>query len=203
MEIIGTTGTHSGRLEGLQGHIQGDGETTRTPLHKALHFSVPQRESQDHVWSQKNRQDEQLAGVEATFGVRGAGPGLLASTPPRPGQYGGGTARKRKEESAEETADFRHAQRNGEWGSLVGLTGRTSESLPSTDDRQHRQNKQHQCHMAEPADKTADFILVQTEILGILELLLNTPSGSNGPGHHLKCGTSRSEHQVIGLLAGI
>ena len=105
--------------------------------------------------------------------------------------------------AAKQAADFRHGQRNGERGSLVGLTCRTRESLPSTDDRQHRQNEQHKCHMAEPADKTAYFILVQTEILSILELLLNTPSGSNGPGHHLKCGTSRSEHQVIGLLGGI
>src|SRR5438876_6628541 len=182
-------------------------ETPRAQLHTAWCFwrarpRATTRISRPPLLS-KNRQDEQLAGVEAALGMRGTGSRLLASTPPRPGQHGWSTARKRKEESAKQAADFRHAQRNGQRGSLVGLTCRTRESRVGTDDRQHRQNEQHKCHMAEPADKTADFILVQTEILRILELLLNTPSGSNGPSHHLKCATSRPEHQVIGLLAGI
>jgi len=151
----------------------------------------------------KNRQDEHLTGVEATFGVRDAGSGLLASTPPRPGQYGCSTARKRKEESAKQTADFRHGQRNGEGRRLLGLLGRRRESRLRTDDRQHRQNEQNQGDMAEPADKTADFILVQTNVLPILELLLNMPSGPNGLHHRLKCAAYRSKHQVIGLLAGI
>jgi hypothetical protein len=96
-----------------------------------------------------------------------------------------------------------HGQRNGQRGSLVGLPGRTRESRLCTDDRQHGQNEQNQCHMAEPADKTADFVVVQPQIFAILELLLNTPSGSNGQSHDLKCGANRSEHQIIGLLGGI
>src|SRR5439155_11505309 len=36
--------------------------------------------------------------------------------------------------------------------------------------------------------------------LGILELLLNTPSASHRPGHHRKLGASRAEYQVIGLF---
>ena len=135
-------------------------ETPRTQLHTARHFwraspRATTRTSRPRLLT-KNRQDEQLAGVEATFSMRGTGSRLLASTPPRPGQHGWSTVRKREEESAKQAADFRHGQRNGERGSLVGLTCRTRESLPSTDDRQHRQNEQHKCHMAEPANKTAD-----------------------------------------------
>src|SRR5438309_2735630 len=100
-ESIGTTGTHSGRLEGLQGHIQGNawrrqGHNCTARCTSGERVRVPQREPQDHVWSEKNEHDKPLTGVEATFGVRGAGSGLLASTPPRPGQHGCGTARKRK-----------------------------------------------------------------------------------------------------------
>ncbi len=57
--------------------------------------------------------------------------------------------------------------------------------------------------MAEPADKTPYFVVVQTDVLAILELLLNMPSGPNGPHHALKGGAYRSEHEVIGLLGGI
>ncbi len=57
--------------------------------------------------------------------------------------------------------------------------------------------------MAEPAHKTPNFIVIQPQILGILELLLNTPSRPKGPSHHLKRGANRSEHQVIGLLCRI
>src|SRR5712691_10553517 len=36
----------------------------------------------DDRCSQQNWHDERLTGVEATFGMRGAGSGLVASTPP-------------------------------------------------------------------------------------------------------------------------
>ena len=57
--------------------------------------------------------------------------------------------------------------------------------------------------MAEPADKTAYFVVVQTDVLPILELLLNMPSGPNGLHHDLKGGADRSEHPIISLLSGI
>ena len=84
-------------------------ETPRTQLPTALHFwraspRATTRTSRPRLLS-KNRQDEQLAGVEATFSMRGTGSSLLASTPPRPGQHGGSTVRKRKEESAKQAAD--------------------------------------------------------------------------------------------------
>src|SRR2546428_9017264 len=108
VSIGGTTGTHAGKGWRLQGHNR----TQRCTSGERVR--VPQREPQDHVCSEKNEHDKPLTGVEATFGVRGAGSGLLASTPPRPGQHGCGTARKRKEESAKQTADFRYGQRKRE-----------------------------------------------------------------------------------------
>ena len=57
--------------------------------------------------------------------------------------------------------------------------------------------------MAEPADKTPYFVVVQTDVLPILKLLLNMPSRPNRPHHSLKGGAYRSAYQVIGLLGGI
>src|SRR6266700_1228761 len=86
-KILGTPGTHPGRLEGLQGHIQGNAwrrqghnRTQRCPSGERVR--VPQRKRQDHVCSEKNEHDKPLAGVEAALGMRGAGSSLLASTPP-------------------------------------------------------------------------------------------------------------------------
>jgi hypothetical protein len=136
--LSGLQGHMEARLSGLQGHFQGVYRDDKdTMVQSVALLSATTRTSRPR-WVSKNRHDQHLAGVEATFGMRGAGSGLLASTPPRPGQHAGGTARKRKEESAKQTADFRHAQRNGERGSLVGLDFCTRESLFRTDDRQHR-----------------------------------------------------------------
>src|SRR5450755_3715937 len=87
-----------GKLSGLQGHMQGDYrdyrntsgecvETPRTQLHTALHglrerVKCHNANLKTSVLS-KSRQNGQLAGVEATFGVRGAGSGLLTPAPPR------------------------------------------------------------------------------------------------------------------------
>src|SRR5258708_35391048 len=54
--------------------------------------------------------------------------------------------------------------------------------------------------MANPAYQTAHFILIYPQIFGIRELLLNPPSASHRPGHHLQRSACRAEDQVIGLV---
>ena len=78
----------------MQGDERDYGDTSREMVETTRTLAFHSCSGQSARWndeslcddgcSQQNWHDERLTGVEATFGMRGAGSGLVASTPPGP-----------------------------------------------------------------------------------------------------------------------
>jgi len=111
-----------------------------------------------------------------------AGTTTVASAPPRPGQEQVRIVRRRPDELSKQMTHFR----NGERKQRSVIRGRVKRRrgeraggggdpclLLSTDPGQERMRQHHERDMAIPPDPAADFVVVQTQLFGLIFVFLN------------------------------
>jgi hypothetical protein len=142
----------------------------------------------NECWKAQSREqccESQL--ITTTFGVVIAGMTLVAATPPRPGQdpvYG---RRRGPDEPCKQMAHFRNGQREYRRSSRKRrwVRRRGGETLCCTDPWKVGKSQQDQRDVPVPADKAANFIVVQSHIFGVFSRLLRYASERQWPGPSL------------------
>jgi hypothetical protein len=116
-----------------------------------------------------------LASLETTFGMVIASKTLVSATPPRPGQDSTCGRRRGPDEPCKQMAHFWNSQ--GEHRRLAGRPrGRQRDSGAAggcANAWKVGKSDQHKRDVPVPADETAHFVVVQTQIFSVFKLSLN------------------------------
>ena len=149
--------------------------------------------------------------MQTTFGMEIAGTTAVASAPPRPGKHQFGTTRRRPDELSQHMTHFRNGERK-QWSSRRGRIkkkrgectgGEVSCPLLSTDPGQEGMRQHAQGDMAIPADPTADFVVVESQVFGRFKVFFNMPAGADSLDHLLQGGSLWGKDEVVRFLSWV
>src|SRR5437762_11837237 len=111
-----------------------------------------------------------------------AGPILMGTPPPRPLTDQRGTGGSRPDEAGQQMTDFSCSQSNKRlrrqrrWGSRWS---RQRRALVHANPDQEGIGQHDEGEMAIPADIAADFILIEPQVFGGLQIFFDRPAGAN------------------------
>src|SRR2546421_3314478 len=132
-----------------------------------------------------------------------AGPILVGAPPARPMTEQGSRGGSRPDEASQEMTRFGGGQ-GDEWGGGRRLRwGRRMRAILDTEADQEDVGEQDQGQMAIPAQVTAHFILIESQVFGGLQVLFDVPAAANGLDHDGQRRGRRRKDEIRGDLAGI
>jgi len=155
---------------------------------------------------QSKQRQLKLPRFSTVFGMEVAGSTLMAPTPPRPSQSTFHIARKGKEQSCEQMTHFWNGERKQgkyRWVCMWQHDHECVSLFPCDNPSKISRCQQAKRDMAIPTDKTAHFVMVQSQVFAVLKIFFNMPSTPDGRHHLRKHCAFGGEDGVVGVLAGI